>query len=351
MASRRSGRIKYVKSQTVSAARVKAESVSSTKIDIGSNAGGRLNVASNSQDLPGTVHATDPNSTALKKTGVVAVTAFPSARTDSSGNIFDGTQIEFYGESQLRPNVTDIYQGYDMSISRSVVIGGNLMMADNTNFYKTVFAQKFTTVANNADRDANGNFTVAHKGELSIDNEAGSGTFGNAIFEVTNYPPTGGFGTNVTSGTDPSNNPIITSPSTAVTTHRYGFSSISSSDDRLKHNETKIQDARAVLAKLVPLVYDKTNMFLDAKYTGPLDAKLTPYHKESGFIAQEVEKIPELKHLVIKGNDTTSYSLNYVGLLAFVVGASQEMSNEIEELKRQHQTLMARMEALEKKSS
>lgn len=101
------------------------------------------------------------------------------------------------------------------------------------------------------------------------------------------------------------------------------------SDDRLKHNEVGISRAVSTLAKLEPMVYDKTETFLPADYKGPLDAEVTPYRKESGFIAQDVQKIPELKHLVTPGSSNVPYSLNYHGLLAFIVQASQENSSTI----------------------
>lgn len=101
------------------------------------------------------------------------------------------------------------------------------------------------------------------------------------------------------------------------------------SDDRLKHNEVGISRAVSTLAKLEPMVYDKTETFLPADYKGPLDPEVTPYRKESGFIAQDVQKIPELKHLVTPGSSNVPYSLNYHGLLAFIVQASQENSSTI----------------------
>ena len=113
------------------------------------------------------------------------------------------------------------------------------------------------------------------------------------------------------------------------------------SDDRLKHNETEIKNATATLAKLKPYVYDMTQTFLPADYKGPLDEKKTPYRKESGFIAQEIQQIPELEHLVVPGDETTPFKLNYNGFLAFLVEGFQEMSAEIKALKAKVQSLEA----------
>lgn len=103
------------------------------------------------------------------------------------------------------------------------------------------------------------------------------------------------------------------------------------SDDRLKHNETKITGALDTVNKLNPMVYDKTMDMLGADFKGPLDPHKTPFFKESGFIAQDVEQIPELKHMVTPGTSTTPYSLNYNGFIAYLVKAVQELSTKVEE--------------------
>lgn len=120
------------------------------------------------------------------------------------------------------------------------------------------------------------------------------------------------------------------------------------SDDRLKHNETDIKNATETLKKIKPYVYDMTETFLPADYKGDLDEKLTPYHKESGFIAQDVEKIPELAHLVTPGDEKTPYRLKYNGFMAFIVQACQEMSTELETVKSAHSDTRAQLETLQK---
>ena len=120
------------------------------------------------------------------------------------------------------------------------------------------------------------------------------------------------------------------------------------SDDRLKHNETDIKNATETLKKIKPYVYDMTETFLPADYKGPLDQKTTPYHKESGFIAQDVEKIPELAHLVTPGDEKTPYKLKYDGFMAFIVQACQEMSTELDTVKSAHSDTRAQLETLQK---
>jgi hypothetical protein len=84
------------------------------------------------------------------------------------------------------------------------------------------------------------------------------------------------------------------------------------SDDRIKHNEEPIQNALSIIRRLNPKHYIKTgsrlydashNFQLDAS-GNPLDASGNPlkpmddYTIETGIIAQEIQKIPELKFVV-----------------------------------------------------
>ena len=51
---------------------------------------------------------------------------------------------------------------------------------------------------------------------------------------------------------------------------------------------------------------------------------------ESGFITQEVLEIPELKHLVdVPENKDEYQSLNYIGIIAHLVSAIQELNNKL----------------------
>ena len=68
------------------------------------------------------------------------------------------------------------------------------------------------------------------------------------------------------------------------------------SDDRFKHNEIHITNGLEIIKKLQPQFYDKSDNMKDENYNGVLEEGT--YHKESGFIAQEVNEINELKHLV-----------------------------------------------------
>ena len=76
----------------------------------------------------------------------------------------------------------------------------------------------------------------------------------------------------------------------------YAYSWTSSSDDRLKDNETDISGALETIMKLKPQTYDfKNSEEADAKHLG----------LRSGFIAQDVLEIPELAHAVnVPENET-----------------------------------------------
>ena len=124
------------------------------------------------------------------------------------------------------------------------------------------------------------------------------------------------------------------------------------SDDRLKENEELIENACETLSKLRPQLYDKKP---DIENDDP-----TSWYKESGLIAQEIYyDAPELRHLVHKGKpeideegneiplpeiptsidpqqdpDYSSWgkesaSVNYIGLIAYLVKANTELHERV----------------------
>ena len=105
---------------------------------------------------------------------------------------------------------------------------------------------------------------------------------------------------------------------------------IDTSDDRLKHNEVKIQNALSTIQKLTPYTYDKTIEMKDKDYNG----EVTNAFKETGFIAQDVFKIPELKHCVVEGDEKTPYALKYNSIFCFLVQAVQELSKKVNDLEK-----------------
>ena len=80
------------------------------------------------------------------------------------------------------------------------------------------------------------------------------------------------------------------------------------SDDRLKHNEVIINNGLAVIDKLCPKFYQKTQVMLDASYNGDLSGYAWNY--EAGLIAQEVLQTGEI-NFVVSGGDYYESVMNY----------------------------------------
>jgi hypothetical protein len=99
------------------------------------------------------------------------------------------------------------------------------------------------------------------------------------------------------------------------------------SDDRLKHNEELIANALTTIRQLSPQIYQKTATFKDTHYRGPLNE---PYIIEAGLIAQEVEKIDELKFSVFSGNEQTPYGLNYNNIFVYSLAALKELDTQVQ---------------------
>ena len=84
------------------------------------------------------------------------------------------------------------------------------------------------------------------------------------------------------------------------------------SDGRAKTNKEEIRSGLDAILRLKPQTYEKNGK------------------AESGFITQEVLEIPELKHLVnIPENKDEYQSLNYIGIIAHLVSAVQELNKKL----------------------
>ena len=132
------------------------------------------------------------------------------------------------------------------------------------------------------------------------------------------------------------------------------------SDDRTKSNETSVNNCLSIINQLNLLQYDKTIQLLDADFNGDLDALGIENYKEVGFIAQEIQNIPELS-LAVRQENNGKYSLNYNILHNFGLGAVKELNQkhdnlknefdalkiEHDNLKNQYNDLLSRITALE----
>lgn len=121
-----------------------------------------------------------------------------------------------------------------------------------------------------------------------------------------------------------------------------------SSDDRLKENEFIITDATTTLKKLNPQTYLKKQSMDTTDTTNAIE--------ESGLIAQDIYyQVPELRHLINLADDASPApsitipsdptqdpdysswgskpsSINYTGLIAYLVKSVQELSARIDVL-------------------
>ena len=103
------------------------------------------------------------------------------------------------------------------------------------------------------------------------------------------------------------------------------------SDDRWKFNETNIINGLDTIMKLSPEIYDKV---IVKPMSQDMEINDINSYKESGFIAQEVEEIEELKHLVLTAEDDYGLkSLNYSGIIPYNTRAIQELKLKNDELK------------------
>lgn len=120
----------------------------------------------------------------------------------------------------------------------------------------------------------------------------------------------------------------------------YGFTN--SSDERLKSNIKEINNSLDIILKLHPKIYDlsipinnqssSSKILPDgAKYTAPAPEVL---RNQSGFIAQEINEV--LPDLVSKDNQGY-LSLNYIGLIPYLVDAIKEQNKKVLDLQKQLQ--------------
>lgn len=104
------------------------------------------------------------------------------------------------------------------------------------------------------------------------------------------------------------------------------------SDDRLKHNEIDITNGLDIIMKLEPQFYDRSSTMMDANFNGDLDELDIKYYKESGFIAQDVYEIDELKHIVDVGDEENPWSIQYQQIIPYNTSAIQQLKKEKDEL-------------------
>jgi hypothetical protein len=126
----------------------------------------------------------------------------------------------------------------------------------------------------------------------------------------------------------------------AATVYSTLYNASSESDDRLKFNETPITNALTTMRKLNPVTYDKSQT---------LNEEVNTQHR-SGFIAQEVYAIEELKHTAIVGNEKNEWSLFYEDIFTHSVAGIKELDAIVQSQQTEIDSLKARLTALENKN-
>ena len=130
------------------------------------------------------------------------------------------------------------------------------------------------------------------------------------------------------------------------------------SDDRIKHNETTIDNALDIVMKLEAKRYLKTIKMYDASYTLIKDnsgnyTNLKDHDsvsEEFGFIAQDLLEIEELSFVVegdSSGNETTPYSVSYNSIFVVGMQAIQELNVSLNTEKEKVIALESKIEAQE----
>ena len=99
------------------------------------------------------------------------------------------------------------------------------------------------------------------------------------------------------------------------------------SDDRNKYNEIDLSNVLPSVNKISPKTYYKTTTLYNESYqldlsNIPLDAKF-----DSGYIAQDINNIPELSFLV--DSSSTPMKLNYIGIQAYLTQAIKELYSKV----------------------
>ena len=105
------------------------------------------------------------------------------------------------------------------------------------------------------------------------------------------------------------------------------------SDDRIKSYEEPLTTATTQLTKLNPKRYKKhPSLILHEQNESP-DLEGVHWRWENGFIAQELEAEPLLRHYVSQHPETGLRHVNYIELIPVLVQGFKELSAEVEQLK------------------
>jgi hypothetical protein len=304
-------------------------------------------------------------------------TTMTTATTDNETQISNGTskmEIDTAGECVFTPNGLTS-KTTTFAADGTITIKGDIKMAENTD--KTAILGKakigWGGYANYA---AFSHYNKGSAGNYALLQSSGGTTFLNCslnnliYFRVNNntkmtLAANGYFGIGRAPSFPLDVNGVVFFRTKAFATHWYTHS-----DDRMKENEKLIVNATETLSKLTPQNYDK---YFNMDLSGSSQV-------ESGLIAQEVYyNAPELRHLVTLGTEldasgnkytptpeemdlsgvdigsdpdygshgwskTENSSLNYQGLIAYLIKSNQELVGRIDSLKTDISAIMTHLD-------
>lgn len=103
------------------------------------------------------------------------------------------------------------------------------------------------------------------------------------------------------------------------------------SDEKIKSDVVNLSNCLKIINDLRPCFYKK-HYNKNGNLSENPDLNSNEYKEfiyESGLIAQELLKIDSLNHLVHK-NENELLSINYIGLIPYLIGAINEINNKLE---------------------
>jgi hypothetical protein len=111
----------------------------------------------------------------------------------------------------------------------------------------------------------------------------------------------------------------------------YYTGQVNYSDDRIKSNTRDISNATDTLMKLKPVKYEKHPNLIVPEGVEDTDLTGVEHYTETGFVAQEVEKIPELAYTIeeIKYSNDKLKGIKTNDLIPYLVKALQEQNERI----------------------
>ena len=274
--------------------------------------------------------AVNTNQLVVKSTGNVGIGKDPSTKLDVSGDIKSSGTV-------TATNFIGTWNGN--SIPQNKVVNLTNDLGTKASKINAVIS---STLSVNTDKlvvSSTGNVgigTISPQAKLHISgNQHIRNTSSQTVFTLVNHlRPSGyvwNFFTNYSTAND---NLHIQNPGGGGGVYMSPGDTVwrSMSDDRLKHNEVEITNGLDVIMKMKPQFYDRSSQMLDANFNGNLDELDIKYYKESGFIAQEVYEIPELRHIVDDSDNDMPWSIIYQQIIPFNTGAIKQLKKEKDEL-------------------